>query len=234
MEEFLKENYFFLTTSVEILAAVTGCILLKKYKSSTAVLFIYFLVYSLLVDAVSWYYQIFQYLGLEKILNDSIFEKNYFYVTIFWGIAAPVFYCFYFYNVIQSLKVKSILKIGGFSFAMISLIILWLNNDFIYHSYIPSIQLLSTLMIILCVSCYFYDFLKSDKILYFYKSLNFYISSIILLWWLISTPLDFYELYYSTADWNFIFLKWQIFLFANIFMYSFFTFALIWCKPEKN
>jgi len=234
MEEFLKENYFFLTTSVEIVAAVTGGIVYKKYKTSTAAFFIYFLIYSLLVDVASWYYQIFQFLGLENILKDSIFEKNYFYVTVFWVIAAPVFYCYHFFNVIQSLKAKSILKIGGVGFVMISMIILLLNIDVLYHSYIPSIQLLSTLMVILCVSCYFYDFLKGDKILYFYRSLNFYISSTILLWWLIITPLVFYELYFSTADWNFIFLKWQIFLFANLFMYSSFTFALLWCKQEKN
>ena len=76
--------------------------------------------------------------------------------------------------------------------------------------------------------------LQSYKVLNFYNELYFYISSAFLIWYLITTPLIFYQIYFSTADWSFIFLKWQIFLFANVFMYLTFTFALIYCKPEKE
>jgi hypothetical protein len=47
--------------------------------------------------------------------------------------------------------------------------------------------------------------------------------------------LVFYDIYNTNGDWNFIFLKWQIYLSANVFMYLTFTFALIFCKPDiKN
>ena len=94
------------------------------------------------------------------------------------------------------------------------------------------LDILGSLIIFLCTVFYFFEILQSDNILTFYKLLNFYISTAIFIWWLIITPLVFYDIYNSNYDWNFIFLKWQIYLFANIFMYSTFTFALIFCKPE--
>ena len=90
------------------------------------------------------------------------------------------------------------------------------------------------LIILLCTIFYFIEILQSEKILIFYKSLNFYISAAIFIWWLIVTPIVFYDIYMSNSDWNFIFLRWQIYLFANIIMYLTFTFALIWYKPEKK
>ena len=78
------------------------------------------------------------------------------------------------------------------------------------------------------------EILLSDTILVFYKSINFYISVAILIWWLIITPIVFFEKYNTTSDWDYVFLKWQIKLFANICMYLTFTFALIFCKPENK
>ena len=68
----------------------------------------------------------------------------------------------------------------------------------------------------------------------FYKSINFYISIIIFIWWLIVTPLVFFESYNNTSDWSFVFLKWKIKLLSNVFMYLTFTFALIFCGPEQE
>ncbi|RMZ50932.1 hypothetical protein EB822_06015 [Flavobacteriaceae bacterium PRS1] len=76
--------------------------------------------------------------------------------------------------------------------------------------------------------------LQSETILSFYKSINFYISSTILIWWLVITPLVFFQIYFLNVDWSFIILRWQIYLFMNIFMYSSFTIALIWCKPQND
>ncbi|GAL73156.1 hypothetical protein JCM19302_3037 [Jejuia pallidilutea] len=74
----------------------------------------------------------------------------------------------------------------------------------------------------------------------FYKSLNFYISAVIFIWWLIIAPLTFYDVYYKyeigvgVFDKAFVDLRFQIFLFANLFMYLTYTFALIWCKLENE
>ena len=97
-----------------------------------------------------------------------------------------------------------------------------------------ALAVLGAFIILLCISFYFIEILNSDKVLNFYKSINFWISITLLIWWLVITPLVFYDIYFSAVDWNFIILKWQIYLMMNIFMYTSFTIALIWCKPENN
>src|SRR5690606_27997923 len=109
-----------------------------------------------------------------------------------------------------------------------------IDYEKLYTGYIPLIHGLSTLAVFFAISLYLYEILNSDCILIFYQSINFYISATVLIWWLITTPLVFYELYFSQADWNFVFLKYQIFLFANVFMYVSFTLALIFCKPQYD
>ena len=76
--------------------------------------------------------------------------------------------------------------------------------------------------------------INSQEILFFYKSINFYIAAVILIWWIITTPLMFYNMYFTSSDWTFVLLKREIILLANIFMYSSFTIALLWCKPQND
>jgi hypothetical protein len=127
---------------------------------------------------------------------------------------------------------KMIVKYSGYSFLIFSIIYILLNWDDYFVRFFPIIDILGAVIIFLCTAFYFYEILISEKILTFYKSLNFYISAAIFNWWLIITPLVFYDIYNSRYDWNFIFLKWQIYLFANITMYLTFTFALIFCDSE--
>ncbi|WP_417213529.1 hypothetical protein [Bizionia sp.] len=234
MNEFLSQNYFLITHSVEFLAAGTGLFLYKKYKSTAVIYFIWFLVYSAFVDLISRYPRFFHYLETFDSIENTMFERNYWYITIFWVIASTLFYVFYFQKIIQHPKLKTILKFTKWLFLTASIIILTTQYEKLYISYIPLIQVLSTLTVFLAISLYLYEILNSDTILNFYKSINFYISAIVLIWWLITTPLVFYELYFSQADWNFVFLKYQIFLFANVFMYVSFTLALIFCKPQYD
>ena len=76
--------------------------------------------------------------------------------------------------------------------------------------------------------------------LIFYKSINFYISVAIFIWWFIITPIVFYDNYSAykvgvyERDWAYIELRRYIYIFSNIFMYSTFVFALIFCEPEED
>ncbi|WP_240911269.1 hypothetical protein [Yeosuana marina] len=118
--------------------------------------------------------------------------------------------------------------------------ILWHWQEF-FVSFFPILSVLGSIVVFLCSVFYFIEVLQSDNILTFYKSLNFYISAAIFIWWLIITPIVFYDNYSAyevdvyVRDWDYIELRKLIYLSANIFMYSTFTFALIFCKPQlKN
>ncbi|MWW23682.1 hypothetical protein [Algibacter lectus] len=234
MEEFLLTYKFLITTGVESLAAVTGLFLFKKYKSTAAKFFIYFLVYLTLCDFLANYPRYVKDGGLFSFLQGTVFVKNYWWGTLFWKIGAIMFFAFYYNRILKTTSFKKILKVSAFSFLLFSIGCILLNWDDYFIMSFPSISVFGAFIIFLCTVCYFIEVLKSDKILTFYKSLNFYISFAIFIWWLIITPIVFYDVYMSRLDWNFIFLRWQIYLIANITMYLTFTFALIWCKPEND
>lgn len=232
MEEFFRQNYRILTYSTEILAALTGIIFYKKYKFSNAKYFIWFLAYLAICEFLGGYNR---YVRDDKFLNflkGSLIEENYWWFTIFWKIGAILFFSFYYQRILSGPKFKFIIKYSGYSFLVFSIIYILLNWEDYFVQFFPIISILGAVIIFLCTAFYFYEILNSERILTFYKSIHFYISAAIFIWWLIITPLVFYDIYMSNGDWNFIFLRWQIYLLANLVMYSTFTFALIFCKPQ--
>ncbi|GFZ85924.1 hypothetical protein GCM10011531_16520 [Aquaticitalea lipolytica] len=235
MEEFLKQYYALITYGVELLAAVIGLFCLKKYKTTAAKYFIYFLVYAFFVDLLGGYPRFLRTFNLSYLIENSVIKANYWWFTIFWNIGAVLFYSFLFRKIISKEISNKVIKYSTFVFLLFSICSIALNYNSFFNESLRIINVFGTIIILMSVILYFIEMLKSESVLNFYKSLYFYIGAVIFIWWLIITPIVFYEIYFSTSDWNFVFLKWQIFLFANVFMYLTFTFALIYCKPElKN
>ncbi|WP_241910403.1 hypothetical protein [Pseudotamlana carrageenivorans] len=170
----------------------------------------------------------------------TVLEKNHWQTTITWDIGAVLFYVFYFRKVLVTQVYKTILTVAGVCFLVFSIIYIIVNNDIFFTEFYDSIVLAGAFVIILCSSLYFIEILKSDKLLYFYKDLNFYISVTIFLWWIVVTPLTFYDVYFvyeigsSYRDEDYAILRRTIYLLANLFMYGMFTFALIYCRPRKK
>lgn len=235
MNEFLSQNYFLITYSVEVLAAVTGIFCYKKQNKIAAKYFIFFLVYSFLVDFIGSNYPLFiSDNGFLAFLDNTPFESNFWWYNFFARIGFPLFIALIFYNTLYSPIYKMRIMQLAVLFTILSMLHILFYFDMIFKVSSTFLSILSLILILCCLMFYFIEILNSDKVLYFYKSLFFYISSTFLIWWLITTPIIFFNIYFSSADWNFVFLKWQIFLFANIFMYLTFTFALIFCKPKYD
>lgn len=234
MNEFLRQNYFLLTYSVEFLAAVTGIFCYKKYKSSVAKYFIFFLIYSFIIDLLGNYSRYINSVEFYQYIKGTIFEKNYLMFAIFGYLGRMYFFLFYYLMILKNELFKNVFKYISIFLIAISILHLIIHIEQFYYKGSTFLTINSSVLIILGAILYLVEVLQSDKILYFFQSINFYISCVFLIWLLIITPLTFYQIYFSTADWNFVFLKWQIYLFANLFMYITFTFALIYCKPEND
>src|SRR5690606_7859544 len=233
MNEFLLKYYNTITFCVEILAAVTGLMLYNKYKQTAAKYFIYFLIYLSICDLLNTYVYYIKD-GCLGFLVGPVFIRNFWWSTLYWTFGAILFFVFYYECILMNERFNGILKYSGYFFLVFSIVYILINWDDYFIRFFPIISILGAIIIFLCTAFYFYEILNSEKILTFYKSINFYISAAIFIWWLIITPLVFYDIYNSNKDWNFIFLKWQIYLLANITMYLTFTFALIFCKPEAD
>ncbi len=234
MIEFLTKHSGLIFLALEIIAAVTGIVLFKKYRHTAAKYFIYFLIYIVICVVIGRYSHYVRNEGFLSFLEGTLFEKNYWWVTISWNIGGTVFFGWYFQKILKSKKSKSWLKYSLVIFLIISVSeIIYTHPDF-FKTSIPLVRLSSLIVILQCVFYYFLEVLQSDKILYFYKSLGFYISCAILILWLIQTPLVFYEDYYSLRDKSYINLRNSINLIAISFMYIAYTVGLIVSNPDYD
>tara|TARA_R110002051_G_scaffold319244_1_gene403025 strand:- start:3699 stop:4403 length:705 start_codon:yes stop_codon:yes gene_type:complete len=234
VEEFFIKNNSLLTNIIEILAAVTGILLFKKYKYTAAKHFVFFLCYLSIGDLINLHNRFIRNNGILSFLEGTVFEKNYWWTTLYWKIGAILFFVFYYNKILKTEVFKNIIKYSGFVFFTISVIYILINWDLFFLRFFPIISIMGAVIIFMCTAFYFFEVLQTDKILTFYKSINFYISAAIFIWWLIITPIVFYDIYGEYRDIVYIHLRRHIYLFANILMYLTFTFALIWCKPEND
>ncbi|WP_161804990.1 hypothetical protein [Lacinutrix mariniflava] len=96
-------------------------------------------------------------------------------------------------------------------------------------------QLSGAFTLLIACSIYFIELINSEAINNAFKTYSFYALSGVILWWIIITPILFFDAYNTVSDWDFVNLKRRIFVFANIFMYSCFAIGLIVSKPHfKN
>lgn len=234
MEEFLKNNYSLLTKSFILVAVVAGIISYKKYKGTTATLFIKIIFFIFFIEVIGSYSNYYKYFDFMESIYNSVFRKTYWWYTLSFDLGITLLISIFFQKILKHPSNRKILKIitGAFIILFISYVIY--NKDVFFFQTFPVIQIAGAVVIICCSILYFTELLQSDLILNFYKSIYFYVAAAIFIWWIITTPLSFYDLYFRHADWNFIILKWQIYLFANFFMYVTFAVGLLVCKPEEK
>ncbi len=234
MQDFLLKNYLLLTTIVEYSAAVTGLILYKKYKHTAAKYFIRFLWYLSICDFASNYTYCIKNDGLFSFLEGTKFVRNFWFGTLYWDIGAIIFVSFYFRKILNNTLFKIIIKYATYTFVLISFSWIFIYWEAYFKRPFPFVNVIGAVIVFICVMFYFIEVLLSDKILIFYKSLDFYISFAFFIWWIITTPFVFYGIYYGGGDEAFRNLRNLMYLIANMAMYLTFTFALIWCRPEKK
>jgi len=236
--EFIKENYTLLNDSPIFIAALTGIFCYKKYQGTMVQYFIYFLCYVFLVDFLGGYPKFvidYEFLNfLEELINGTVFEQNYWWFTLFWSVGSILFITFYYQKILRNTRYSKILKYVRILFGIISISYILFNWDLYFVTGFPFIKVLGALVVFLCITFYFLELLKGDTILAYNKFVNFYISVALFIWWLVTTPVVFFDIYLNNQDMNYAITKALIFLSSNIFMYLGFASALLLCKPENN
>ncbi|MGR7814527.1 hypothetical protein [Lacinutrix undariae] len=226
------QYYSSITLLVEILAAVTGLLLYKRYKHTAVKYFIMFLCYVIFITLVGRYtYYVKD--GIFSFLEGTKIERNYWWFTITWKIGAVYFFSWYFQQSLKRRTHVNVLKYSTYLFLVISGGIIVSDFNFFFSGSFPLISILGSAIILQCAFFFFFEILQSEAILSFHKTINFYISSAILFFWLLKTPLVFYEIYYTQSDLSYVYLRSYINLGVIIFMYLTFTFGLIISKPKK-
>jgi len=234
MHEFLREYYSVITHSIEFLAALTGILCYKKYKFTVAKYLIFFLIYAFFVDLLGSYPEYLYDMDLYYLIEGTLIQDNYWWFTIFWFFGIVAFISYVNYNIVKKTIYKKTVKYVFYSYIILFLIYCIVNFEKVFLMLDPFIMTLSLWTIFVCVCVYLVEILQSDDVIYFYKSIYFYINSAFLFWILLLGPMVFYEIYFSTADWNYIILKYQVYLSVNVIFYLTLSIALICCEPETK
>lgn len=154
--------------------------------------------------------------------------------NVFWTVGSALFYSFYFEKIIETRLIKKILNYSRKLFFLFAVGYIVFNINLFFNSSIVVVKILGAILILLSTALFFVEILKSDKVLVFYKSIDFYIAAVVFLWFLIRTPIVFYDVYFTTNDWDFVILKSSIFLITNMFMYLTFSIILLCCRPQNR
>jgi len=234
MEEFFKNNYFLITYSIEFLAAVIGLIVYKYYKTTAAKFLILFLVYAFLIDLLGNYPVYLRDVGSFNLIENTKIEKNYWWYLIFWMGGLSSFITLINYKTIENSTFKKALKYFYFIYLIQFFLYAIFNFDALFDLNERFLKISSIWMIGIAVTIYLIEILQSYKVVEFYKSIYFYINMAVFIWTIITGPMIFYEIYFSTADWNFVILKWQIFLSINVFFYLTLASALVFCRNQNK
>lgn len=234
MKDFVVLNYYWIGHVIEAIPALLGVFLFSKFRKPEKY-FIFFLVCLAIFDALNLYRYFVKPDKILSFLIGTIIEKNYWWSALYWKIGAILFFSFYYLKILRYELFKLIIRYSSYTFLIFCIIYIAFNWNAFLNSYIPIIDIVGAIIIFLCSMFYFIEILQSDKILIFYRDINFYISAAIFIWWLIITPVVFYDVYMvSSKDKNYLQIRRMIYIFANIFMYSTFTFALAYCKPKYD
>lgn len=238
MLSFLSKHYVFIFTLFEILAAFLGVFYYKKFKSKAARLFIWFLIYAVIVERLGGYpIYIEKYDSLnwlKQLIKGTAFESNYFYYDVFWYMASTFILSIFFRMIINQNKLKKVINFAIYFFLISSIYYFIIQFSNSYYNHFKFLSIISLIIIIISTFSYFIYLINSDKLLVFYKELGFYVAVGSLPFWLITTPMQFFEVYFHSFDAHYVLLKKMIFLFSIIFMYLTFSIGLIVSKPEQK
>lgn len=218
---------------LEIVAALAATITYKFYKKNANVgfkvlcIYLWFVVFVDVIGAYTYVICYYKYDELPFFINNIQWVRNYWLFNIL-IVVAYIFYSWYFREQLYLNKHKQILKYGILSY-LIFCLCYCLYTPIFFETFLKLNNLLGLLLLTLSISLYYYELLRSEKILSIGYSLPFYISIATLLWYISVTPLVLSSEFLVSVE--LIFLKYYrlILNYANYFLYGIIIFGIVRC-----
>ncbi len=221
----------------ELIAALAGAYYLLKGKNIPFInkIFVWFLWLTLVIDfsglyMLVGYYSDYKYFGFVK---GTRFVQNYWLFNSYHLIAFGAFLSF-FISQISSKKWRKRLWLITLLFSISAIINLIFSGVF-FTGYAAFTAIGGTLLLLFCIGLFFYQVLRSDKILNFYSDLAFYVAIGALIWHVSITPLFIYNKFGIMASSpEFVNFYKGLLLTMNVFMYSSFAAGFIVKSKFRN
>ena len=223
--------------SVELIAALSGSYyLMRNLKVNTANKFIvYFLWLTFSFDLIGSYAPIAYFSNYEYfdfICITGRFEYNHWWFNIYMLISYS-FFIYYFTSFLIKNKVKHRMHLLIFCYLIVGVGNLMVSKIFFNGSSILS-STLGTLIVLFSIFLFFFDLLKSDKILILTKYLPIYIAVGVLVNNIALTPMAIFSQYFIFNNELFINIKAALVPIVNVIMYGLFTIGFLKCSKNKN
>lgn len=220
---------------MEILAAIAGTYYFKKNSSlrSTRWLVIYLWV-TVFVELFCIYSAIagfsnFKYFSFVK---DTPYYDNHWIFNIH-IIFSFTFFTYYFGSFLDGRFIRQLVKYLAIAYVIASIGYLITTETYLFELSQFS-TIVGTLLLLFVIILFYFQLLKSDKLLNLKYFLPFYVSVGTLIFNLCLTPIDIFSELYAESNSFYVDLKNKAYLFCNIFMYSTFILGFIICRKEKS
>ena len=218
--------YYAYIITLHIVAIIALSLSGKLDKGSLFRYFAYYLMAILILDCYLSNYLLDYFESTE--------DKKFYSSKMTNFIQIPLQFIFFSWFYFKRLENKSVwIKFGAAIYIIFLIIegsIRGLNDDIRFFTY--SYQIGSFGLMVLTLF-YFYELIKSERILTFYNERFFYVSTGILLFYLISLPLHVYfDVFYNSENTLLKTLHTNLAIPLNITMYSLFAASYIWGKRD--
>lgn len=217
-------------------AAIAGTYYLRKVKDYKPVtkLLVYYLWLVVFVEIIGTYpvYAYFTNYSTLPFLKGTVFERNYWWYNSYAIIKYGVFFIF-FIRQLQSAQLRKFLLYLTV-FYIITTVLNLIFSGIFFVAYSAYDAIVGTILLILLIFIYYFEVLNSDRILHFYKNIQFYISVGVLFWHLVVTPLFIYSHYFTMQSPSFVALHTAVLMLANIFLYGIIITGFLVCSRRNQ
>jgi len=221
---------------LEYIAAIAGIFFLKNSSNYTNwdKYFVWYLWLTCFVETIGLYSPLAYYTDYAyfSFVRDTSFISNYWLYNAF-TLVSISFYCLYFISYLKSINKRKVLTALIFVYMIYSIGHLLMSGVF-FKGYSQVILFSGVLLLIINVIFYYFELLRSDQIMNVKYLLPIYVSVGALLFYICVTPILFLSNYFSTENSLFVNLRINVMLYANIFLYSTYTFGFLICSKKRK
>jgi hypothetical protein len=220
---------------IEFLAALAGVYYLSKTKTTRWNSYLVIFLWITVVFEVTGLYSTFAYFTDYRYFScveHTGFRANFWLFNIY-AIFAFSFLSLYYRSFLTSKTPRTILKILTGVYIVISVSVLFFSNVF-FGGFSKFSFFSGVLMLLVSVFMYYYELLRTDKILNLKYNLSFYFSVGLILFYVCLTPLTFMSGYLASKNGLFLKLYDNFLLYGNLFLYSTFILAFLICSKKNK
>jgi len=220
---------------IELIAAITGSYYLKKkdYPLLINKYLVIFLWYTFFTEAIGTYAPLaffsgYEYLGFVK---NTLLVRNYWLYNIYFIISFS-FLTYYFKAFLSNNRIKKTFNylIGLY---VITAVVYFLETNTFFIKYSIYTFSVGTVLLLISIILFYFELLKSDKVINLKRYLPIYISIGVLFFNLCVTPLQLFSKYFKSINELYVNLNATVLLIANIFMYSTIIIGFLVCSKKE-